>query len=105
MNNKELFEIKKKQVEDYRASGLTAKEWCKQNSVTRSNLRYWVTKLNRMKPTGKKADGAENDFIIFMPPPKGIKPIIVKCGEFTIEVAPGSDKETLRMVTYALRGL
>jgi len=105
MRNKELYETKKKQVEDYRSSGLTAKAWCGQNNVTPSNLRYWLTKLNRMESGKESGDDSGNDFVAFMPPPKDIRPIVIKCGDFTIEVTPDSDRETLRMVAYALRGL
>ena len=95
MSNKELFKIKKKQVEDYRASSLTAKEWCEKNGMKLSNLRYWVTKLNRMNQAPTKP---ANGFVEFRLPPVKANPIIIKCGTFIIEVDSGSDTETLERV-------
>ena len=43
-SRKELWQSR---INAYRTSGLTAKEWCEQNNVSISSLRYWITKSNR----------------------------------------------------------
>lgn len=37
-------------IEDYHASGLSGREWCRQNHVSFSALRYWVESLRMMYP-------------------------------------------------------
>lgn len=32
-------------IDTYRSSGLTAREWCTQNNISMSTLRYWIDKL------------------------------------------------------------
>lgn len=45
MNNSER-EINRQQwlfrLEQYRSSGMTQEEWCRENGISRSSLRYWL---------------------------------------------------------------
>ena len=39
-------QIWQQRVQEMRCSGLSQKEWCKQNGVSVSTLRYWIRKLD-----------------------------------------------------------
>jgi hypothetical protein len=40
--NARLLEEWKLRIEEYRASGLSAREWCERNGVSQHKLRYWI---------------------------------------------------------------
>lgn len=44
LSKQELWKLR---IREYRNSGLTAREWCSQNSFTVSTLRYWIYRLNK----------------------------------------------------------
>ena len=44
LSKQELWKLR---INDYRSSGLTALEWCSQNSLALSTLRYWIYRLNK----------------------------------------------------------
>lgn len=102
MSNKELAKIKMKQVEDYRQSGLTAREWCRQNKISLSNLRYWINKINRMsRPIDNEASG----FIELTRETPQNSGISILLGPYTINISSGFDEELLLKVTGILRSL
>lgn len=75
-------------INDYRSSGLTAKEWCSQNQFPLSTLHYWVSRLN------KTQDCNEDDFKpIFAELPVltavsllGVTPVTIHLGMIRIEI-------------------
>ena len=40
-------ELWKSRISEYRASGQSARNWCNDNNISVSALKYWITKLNR----------------------------------------------------------
>ena len=44
LSKQELWRLR---INEYRSSGLSAQEWCRQNSYTVSILRYWIYRLNK----------------------------------------------------------
>jgi len=42
--NPELLKEWKVRIEEYRASGLSAREWCERNGVSEHKLRYWIAR-------------------------------------------------------------
>ena len=100
MKINELAAIRYSQIEAFRASGQTAAEWCKENDLQISTLRYWITKANR---NGKQA---QQGFIAFTPTSyePSVK-VVVKIGSYTIEVAPGFDAATFRETVLLLKSL
>ena len=41
-------------IKEYRSSGLAAAEWCNQNSLSLSILRYWIVRLNKKQSSHEK---------------------------------------------------
>ncbi len=48
----------KQKVENFKASGKSQREWCKENGIKRSTLRYWLERLDELSE-GKKIRFAE----------------------------------------------
>lgn len=99
MNYNELAAIRNSQVEAFRASGQTAAEWCKENDISISSLRYWITRVNRYNRQ------TQQEFIAFSPAASEASPIVVKIGSFNIEVNQGFDQSTFRDMILVLKNL
>ncbi len=99
MKINELAATRYSQVEAFRASGRTAVDWCKENNIQLSTLRYWITKTNR------KDKPAQPGFIAFVPSTGEPSVLIVKIGNYQIEVAPGFDAATFKETVLLLKSL
>ena len=44
MTKRELWRVR---IDQYRSSGMTAKDWCISKDLSVSSLRYWITKFNK----------------------------------------------------------
>lgn len=93
--------IRRRQVNDYRASGQTAAAWCSENNLSINTLRYWLTKCNRED----KADAQQESFIELKLTSVKEVPVIVKIGAVSIELYSGFQAETLREAIAAIRSL
>ncbi len=99
MRSKELVVTRHSQIESFRASGQTAEEWCKENGITVSTLKYWITKTNRENKQAKQG------FIAFSPATCKPSTLVVKIGSYIIEVGPGFDPTTFRETVLLLKNL
>lgn len=99
MNINDLAALRHKQIEDFRASGQTAADWCKENDIRISTLRYWIAKTN------KKDKQTLQEFIAFTPTATEPSILVVKIGNYQIELAPGFDALTFREVALLLKSL
>lgn len=52
MNNKDLRELRRNQVELCLSSGLSIAEWCRLNHIASSTLFYWIGKFRDEEPDG-----------------------------------------------------
>jgi len=91
--------IRRQQVNDFRASGLTATAWCTEHNLSISTLRYWLTKCNRENKAGLK----QETFIELKQPSLKEVPVILKIGVISIELYSGFQAETLREAIAAIR--
>lgn len=93
-------------IKDYRASQLSAKDWCQQNQVKISTLRYWVTKLNKEnQPTSVNTEWLPvkvpgSDFKDFTE--ETSCRIQVNIGRASIKVSPGFDPQVFEAVVRIL---
>ena len=85
LSKQELWTLR---INDYRSSGLTALEWCSQNSFSLSTLRYWISRLNKKQPRHE-----ENSKPVFAGLPVltatsflGVAPVTIHMGTIRIEV-------------------
>lgn len=99
MANNKLREMRIKQVADFRASGKTAREWCKENGQQLSTLRYWITKINRQKSLPSQ------EFVAYTPKTTEPTPIGIRIGNYKIEVNPGFDPTTFIEAIRLLKSL
>jgi hypothetical protein len=98
-----------KRVAEWRASGLTAKEFCAKQDLQLSGLRYWTYRLRaaekaseadavKLVPVTVKPDAAPST-----PAAERAKPaLIVELGGARITVPTGVDRATLKVVLDAL---
>lgn len=98
MNNESKLDLWKQRVEDYKASGLTMKEWAKHHDVKYHQLLYWVKRLNELNqstvqwlPVHVSSNEVEESL-----------PIKIHAGPFEIEVDSESDLKTLKRVLKVL---
>ena len=99
MKINELTTERYNQIEAFRASGQTAAEWCKENNIRISTLRYWITKANR------KDKQEQQEFIAFTPSVCESSILVVKIGNYKIEVTPGFDAATFTKTVLLLKSL
>lgn len=94
----------KSRIEAYRASGLSAREFCKQHNITKRQLYYWLRKESLEEQTDNtvqwlpvslsgKEDTSLSDFLT------------VKVGPAVIEVRQGFNEELLLHVVKVLSAL
>lgn len=89
-------------IKEYRASGLTAADWCEKNDIKLHNLKSWIKKQNK----AKLAENNETKWVALKPTvpiAKNSNPIVVTIGNSTISVQPGFDQTTFRQVAKILQ--
>ena len=101
MAQKEQSMIRLQQVNDFRASRLTAEAWCSQNNLKVSTLRYWLNKCNREA----NMDLTQETFVELKPTAVKEVPIILRVGAVSIELYSGFQADTLRETLAAIRSL
>jgi len=97
-----------KRVADWRASGLTAAEFCSGKDFTLSALRYWT-----YRPSQARAPRSEGSAKVQRPrlarvhvaapltaflPQSSPSPVVIEFGAFRISLAPGFDDASLGRV-------
>jgi hypothetical protein len=99
-----------KRVADWRASGLTGKEFCAKHDLQLSGLRYWTYRL-RAAVKASEASAVKlvavtvksEDASSAMPAPERGEPVItVQIGAARIMVPTGVDPATLKVVLELL---
>lgn len=96
-------------IDQYRASGMTAKDWCIANELSVSSLRYWITKFNKSEQLPEQE--AESSDILFARLPSEqeimekemIPPIKVSFCGIKIDINPGCSKSMMSDLIGALR--
>jgi len=99
MSNQSLSkaELWKLRINEYRSSGLTAKEWCSQNNISLSTLQYWVRSLNKTR-----LSKVDNPTPIFAELPVltaasflGTAPVTIHMGSIRIEITDSCHPDLL----------
>jgi hypothetical protein len=94
-------------VADWRASGLTAKEYCEGREYSAQNLLYWSSTLRRKGSAERRPDREVTMARVIRrvdaePSPKTPASIVVRTRTARVEVRPGADAATLALVLTAL---
>jgi hypothetical protein len=82
------------QVAAFKASGQSTTDWCTEQNIKPSQLRYWLRKDKNIqtKTTWLPLNLDDTD-----------APLLVKVGQVTVEVKPGFDPRLLLDVVKALQ--
>lgn len=104
-------ELWKKRVADWRASGVSAAEYCKGQAFTTGTLYRWSS---RLAEAARVEEGAALPLVRLvrdtgpLPPPPAARSaplaaaVLIEAGEARVLVAPGADAATVRVALEAL---
>ena len=103
INATQRVQIWAERIAECRGSGLSVREWCRDNEISEKTYYYWQKKLyQQMVCTAEQVSFAEI--------PRAVQ--TDRCGEVTakismpgasVEIYPGADAETIRGIIEALR--
>ena len=89
----------------WRASGKTAKEFCKGKDYAAERLLWWSSDLKRRGITPPQGSAVALTRVVLKPDERPRASAVVVCwGGFRVEVAAGADRGTVSTVLEALRG-
>lgn len=94
--NAELLKEWKGHIEEYRASGLSAREWCERNGVSQHKLRYW---LQRSREYPEKIDWTRVEITDSDVCEDGVS---IRIGAARIEVRMGFNRALLSDVLHVV---
>ncbi len=104
MSGGKIPESRSSQIISFKESGLSIPEWCKENNVKTSTLRYWLNKIK----TEDNLKSIEDDWVTIAVNNSletKVSPIVVRVGPFSVEIQPGFDRSTLTEVIAAIHGV
>ena len=104
-------------IAQYQESGMTLAAWCEQNNVCTKSYYYWLRKIrlaaleNSPVPTNDLPAGVPEEKISFKKlevasPVAGMSTaVVIHLPQATIEVAQGTDQQTVEAVLLALKSV
>ena len=105
MDYKSTRELWKKRVSAYQNSGMKQMQWCKENDVKLSTLRYWIRKLSDTTETSEGTEWYKLDVKEVTPVPADNRSITVKVGGYSIAVGENFSRSVFIDVVRALNEL
>ena len=104
MSKDKLHNFRRRQVDDYRNSGLSAGTWCEANSMKVSTLRYWLRRLKEMdQPEREQAWAAIK--LVGKTTANDSTPVVIMVNGFEISLHPGFEPAVLTTVIQTLQGI
>lgn len=92
-------------IEQYRSSGLTAKEWCNKNNLSINTLKYWISKLNKQNSIVE-----DNTIPVFTAITSDIsfqkqqgQSLLIRCSNLSIELSEGCNLNLLSSLLDLLK--
>ena len=101
-SNREIWE---KRVNAYQESGMKQMQWCKENDIKLSTLRYWIRNLREPGETSKGTEWYKLDVRETAPMSVVDRSITVKVGSYTIAVSENFNRSLFLDVVKALNQL
>lgn len=89
-------------VAECRASGLTAKEWCRQNGIKYSQYCSWATRVNQETKQGETPQWVN---VTLVKDDNWNNEIKITCGKFNILVGPDFNPTLLGEVLKVVQAL
>ena len=97
------------QVTQYQQSGQSIETWCNEHQVNLYTLRYWLSKLSKIKPKQDSKQVPSVPWVtlssVMASPVEETVAITLRIGEAVLSIAPGFDPLLLRQVLQVLQGL
>ena len=89
-------------VAECRASGMTAREWCRQQGIKYSQYCGWATRVNREERQGESLEWAN---VTLNKENNSSGEIKIHCGNLTINVEPGFNPTLLADILKVVHAL
>ena len=105
MNYKSNIELWEERISAFRTSGLTQMQWCHENNVKLSTLRYWIRKLNDRTQASNGTKWFQLDVKEDTPTLTEGSSITVKVGNYSILVNDNFNRSVLVDVVKVLNEL
>jgi hypothetical protein len=105
MKLKEIQTLRKAQVIQYQQSGQSMEAWCNEHQVNLYTLRYWLTKLTKVKQVPKTTPSVPWVALSSVTAPLSLSSvgITLRIGDYSLCVEPGFDPLLLRQVLQVLQ--
>lgn len=102
---KRNIEQVKKEVENFKQSGLSKKDYCQKQGISFNSLQWTITRLNRHeKKPGSKEVIKKSGFTCFeLVKPIETKPIMVHYGPAKIELPDNFSEQSFRKIISTIR--
>jgi hypothetical protein len=91
MENTELLSEWRERIADYRTGEMTMIQWCEKTGYSIGQLKYWITKCNKLARESKASGWARVEIVGSSSPSN----ITVQVGVARIEVERGFDRAVL----------